>query len=241
MLQNPLEATGRNRQTGPTQGLRRPATAREAARVSRQKKRRDRSADGISGIARALSHPLRVRILERLVSERASAKSLSEEMGVPLGNVAYHLRVLYEECEVTELVATRQVRGAVERFYRLKPRASFDHVDYSGVPPVLLNGLRGSMLQSFVDASVTALGNGSMDSAEDTTFTGLAVTVDRQGWAEVNAAMREAVEKVERAEIRSRGRVADGDPGPTVSAIVGAAAFQAVRRPAVEPEALGSG
>ena len=66
----------------------------------------------------ALNHPLRRRILRVLLSGRsASATDLSELLGVRLGNIAYHMKVL-SELHVLWLASTQQVRGAQERFYR---------------------------------------------------------------------------------------------------------------------------
>ena len=46
-------------------------------------------------LAKALSHPLRQRILERLsAGGEASPKQLSRVLEAPLGNVAYHVRML---------------------------------------------------------------------------------------------------------------------------------------------------
>jgi DNA-binding transcriptional ArsR family regulator len=66
----------------------------------------------------ALNHPLRRQILRVLATGRAaSATELSELLGIRLGNIAYHMKVL-SELKVLWLASTRQVRGAQERFYR---------------------------------------------------------------------------------------------------------------------------
>jgi DNA-binding transcriptional ArsR family regulator len=66
----------------------------------------------------ALNHPLRRRILRVLASGKAaSATDLSELLGMRLGNIAYHMKVL-AELKVLWLAGTQQVRGAEERFYR---------------------------------------------------------------------------------------------------------------------------
>jgi DNA-binding transcriptional ArsR family regulator len=68
-------------------------------------------------IVKALSHPLRHRLLSRLNEGVASPKELAHETGEPLGTVSYHVRVLLE-LDCIELVETEQRRGAVEHFYR---------------------------------------------------------------------------------------------------------------------------
>jgi DNA-binding transcriptional ArsR family regulator len=72
-------------------------------------------------LARALSHPLRVQILEILSERIASPNDLSEELGVELTHVAYHTRTL-DRCGCLELVDTAQRRGATEHYYRTAAR-----------------------------------------------------------------------------------------------------------------------
>ena len=75
---------------------------------------RDRPLD--PKLAKALSHPLRQRILERLSADgEASPSQLSHALDEPLGNVAYHVRILHG-LGFVELVGTRQVRGALEHY-----------------------------------------------------------------------------------------------------------------------------
>lgn len=72
-------------------------------------------------LVRALSHPLRVQILEILSERIASPNDLSEELGVELTHVAYHTRTL-DRCGCLELVDTAQRRGATEHYYRTAAR-----------------------------------------------------------------------------------------------------------------------
>jgi len=67
----------------------------------------------------ALNHPLRRQVL-RVVKENgtASATELCQRFDLPLSNVSYHVKVLVD-LGVLELVRTRKVRGARERFYRV--------------------------------------------------------------------------------------------------------------------------
>jgi DNA-binding transcriptional ArsR family regulator len=72
-------------------------------------------------LVRALSHPLRVQILEILSERVASPNDLAEELGVELTHVAYHTRTL-DGCGCLELVDTAQRRGATEHYYRTAAR-----------------------------------------------------------------------------------------------------------------------
>jgi len=71
-------------------------------------------------LARANTHPLRVSILEVLSLDGGrtlSPKMLSVELRAPLSTVNYHVTEL-RESELVEVVDEKQVRGAVEHFYR---------------------------------------------------------------------------------------------------------------------------
>ena len=71
-------------------------------------------------LARANTHPLRVSILEVLNLDTGrilSPKDLSLELQGPLSTVNYHVTEL-RKCGLLEVVDERQVRGAIEHFYR---------------------------------------------------------------------------------------------------------------------------
>ena len=71
-----------------------------------------------SQLLKALAHPLRRRILRAMsTSAPASPVGIARTLDAPLGDVAYHFRIL-DEHDVLNLVDTRQVRGAREHFYR---------------------------------------------------------------------------------------------------------------------------
>jgi DNA-binding transcriptional ArsR family regulator len=72
--------------------------------------------------AKGCSHPIRAQVLHRLALGPASPKVLSDELGVPLGNVSYHVRHL-RDLGLIELASTRPRRGAVEHTYRLAENA----------------------------------------------------------------------------------------------------------------------
>lgn len=71
-------------------------------------------------LARANTHPLRVSILEVLSLDGGrtlSPKDMSLELQAPLSTVNYHVTEL-RRSDLVEIVGERQVRGAIEHFYR---------------------------------------------------------------------------------------------------------------------------
>src|ERR1700709_496434 len=67
-------------------------------------------------LLRAISHPLRHRLLGMLDGRTASPNMLARELGLPLGRVSYTIR-LPSDLGAIELVRTEPRRGALERFY----------------------------------------------------------------------------------------------------------------------------
>lgn len=68
-------------------------------------------------LAKALSHPIRVEILETLRGRTASPAELSREMNKSLGVISYHASTLVR-CGCLELAHAEPRRGSVEYFFR---------------------------------------------------------------------------------------------------------------------------
>src|SRR3954451_8984986 len=85
-------------------------------------------------IAKALAHPLRARILQRLGERGASPGALAGELGAPLGVVSYHVRML-RDYDCVELVRTEPRRRALQHFYRSTARPTLDAQQWRTLPP----------------------------------------------------------------------------------------------------------
>lgn len=186
-------------------------------------------------IAKALSHPLRVRILERLEEEDASPASLSRQMDdVALGLIAYHVKVL-EESGFLELIETRPRRGAVEHIYRAKPIGG---LELRGVPRSLRGSISATTLQRFIDASVAALQEGTIDRRDDAVLNTMTIGVDEIGWREAVELGRRMWAEFHRihAESHERAAASGGDFAALMSVVVGIAGFEAAnsRRPTAQ-------
>jgi DNA-binding transcriptional ArsR family regulator len=70
-------------------------------------------------VTKALSHPLRIEYLRALATRRElSPSEFARESETPLGNVAYHVKALFE-AGVLEVSSMVPRRGAVEHRYSL--------------------------------------------------------------------------------------------------------------------------
>lgn len=191
-------------------------------------------------LVRALGHPLRVKILEVVQLRNASPSELTDLLEAPLGNVAYHVRVL-EKCGCIEQVATARRRGAVEHYFRARPRSYIGHKDWRKVPKSLRDSVTGSQLGTFFDRAADALEAGTIDAHDDTTLNWMPMAVDAEGWAEVAVVFQAAAARLEKIHELNRRRMAESGEEAT-SLVVGMAAFEPAPQDFVpNPDALEPG
>src|SRR4051812_6213271 len=100
-------------------------------------------------IAKALAHPLRARILQRLGERVASPGELALELDQPLGVVSYHVRML-RDYECVELVRTEPRRGALQHFYRAIARPALNGDDWRALPVGLRRELADETLKNML-------------------------------------------------------------------------------------------
>jgi DNA-binding transcriptional ArsR family regulator len=93
-------------------------------------------------MAKVLAHPLRQDILIVLNERVASPREISDKLGEPLANVAYHVRTLRDN-DLIELAKTEQRRGAVEHYYRALQRPFLSDSDWEGMPVITRSGAYG--------------------------------------------------------------------------------------------------
>jgi DNA-binding transcriptional ArsR family regulator len=177
-------------------------------------------------LVRALSHPLRVRILEVLTERIASPNWLSEALEANLSHVAYHTRTL-DKCGCLDLVDTAQRRGATEHFYKAAPRSFVGNRIWRRVPRAVLGGVTAASLQTFMDKAIAALEAGTIDDRDDTVLTWMPLLLDETGWSEVVAILEEATDRILAAQERSDGRLTDAEARRNaISAVIALAGFE---------------
>jgi DNA-binding transcriptional ArsR family regulator len=153
------------------------------------------SPEGITQqVAKALAHPLRVRILSSLHKGISSPNQLSQELGEPLGNVSYHVKTLLEY-DCVELVKTEPRRGAVEHFYRATDRAFLSDSDWAKIPASARKGISGSILESIGQSATEAMAGGTFGARSDSHLSDTPLQLDKQGWKDLNKTLADAVKK----------------------------------------------
>lgn len=175
---------------------------------------RDRPLD--PNLAKALSHPLRQRILERLSARgEASPSELARLLDERLPNVAYHVRVLVElDCIV--LVRTRQRRGALEHYYRAIAHPWLDAEQWARLPAWFRRQALARTLRDIVsDASAAGVAGGF--DRPDAQVRRLGVALDEQGLHEVAVLVEQLLTSVQRIDADSAIRAAEYETaGPAI-------------------------
>src|SRR6187455_2712336 len=116
-------------------------------------------------IAKALAHPLRARILQRLGERVASPGDLAVELDAPLGVVSYHVRML-RDYDCVELVRTEPRRGALQHFYRATARPQLEESQWRTLPAQLRRELAGETIQDLVTDLAEAADAGTLEDPE---------------------------------------------------------------------------
>jgi DNA-binding transcriptional ArsR family regulator len=172
------------------------------------------SPEGITQqLAKALAHPLRVRILSSLHKGISSPNQLAQELGEPLGNVSYHVKTLLEY-DCVELVKTEPRRGAVEHFYRATERAFFSASDWQKIPASARKGISGSILEMVGHDATEALMAGSIDARSDSHVSRTPLVLDEKGWTELTELLAETLNKAIEIQEGSATRLSDEKSQP---------------------------
>jgi DNA-binding transcriptional ArsR family regulator len=163
-------------------------------------------------IAKALAHPLRARILQRLGERVASPRELAGELAAPLGLVSYHVRML-RDYDCVELVRTEPRRGVLQRFYRATARPFVDGGQWRALPSGLRHGPAAGTLQALVaDLGAAAVG-GNLDDPE-LVLSSTPLELDARGVLKLNRLLTRAQERALAIAAESSAR-ASGTTFPT--------------------------
>lgn len=170
-------------------------------------------------LVKAIGHPLRMRILAALSEHEASPRELSDAFGESLGVVSYHVRILLD-LKCVELVRTTPRRGAVEHHYRAIERPYFSDADWARLPlPVKRTISQGTLSEIWRDVGA-ALDAETFDSRDDRHVSWTNLTLDDQGWAELNDILGAVIEDALEIQAESLARLEAGATPPPTSKLV---------------------
>ncbi len=155
---------------------------------------------------KAMSHPLRVRILAILQERTASPVELAQVLDATLGTVSYHVRTLHH-LGLIELVDETRVRGAVEHHYKAKPRPTVSDEAWSQARPIAKQAAVGSSLQVIDEYARASAASGGFDHS-DAALIRLSLSLDAKGWQQLAKACRKLYEQAQRIEADAAERMA---------------------------------
>jgi DNA-binding transcriptional ArsR family regulator len=162
-------------------------------------------------LVRALSHPLRIRILAILDERTSSAVEIARTLRADLGVVAYHIRTLHR-LGLIELVRETPRRGAIQRFYQARPRPRATTQGWANARPVSKQAHVGAALQQINDIALAANANGGFD-RPGTHFDRRVLKVDAEGFQRLTETLAQVLEDVDRIGSESAERLSH-EAGP---------------------------
>jgi DNA-binding transcriptional ArsR family regulator len=176
-------------------------------------------------LAEAVAHPLRSRCLTILADRVASPAEISRELHIDVGKVGYHVKALLD-ADLVEEVGNRQVRGAVEHFYRAVVRPHISDEEEAELTPGERRVFAETALSIFAANASLALDSGTLTKRPDHYVTRSPIRVDEQGWNDLNEAYAEMFERVYAIQEESTERLGDQSEEPGISTISFLAFFE---------------
>jgi DNA-binding transcriptional ArsR family regulator len=159
---------------------------------------------------RAISHPIRIRLLAMLDEEPASPVILASKLDQPLGTIAYHVRTLYD-LGLLKLVSTRQRRGATEHYYKTTGHPRSSEEAWESLDAISKQRLLTALIAKATDYATRSAAAGGFDAREAHISTD-ALKLDRQGLeqlAEESKKWLARAQEIERESAQRHGQDAE--------------------------------
>jgi DNA-binding transcriptional ArsR family regulator len=158
-------------------------------------------------VAKALSHPLRAKVLTILGQRRASPRQLADELDVPLQNVSYHFRALVA-LKLIRLVDVKARRGSIEHYYEAVAGVVRVPDDaWAKLPAIAQEAVASSILDEIGADVAESFACGGFEDG-DSHLTRTNALLDRQAFAELSRALHSLYALIERLEDDSSARLA---------------------------------
>lgn len=178
-------------------------------------------------VAKAMAHPLRVRILAAVnLEDMGPGRFTRRNPDVDLREASRHFRRL-ADLECIELIGRREGRGR-EHLYRAVRRAIFDASSWGAVPPEYRAGVTGEAMATYMDRVAEAAEAGTLDVRDGRHVTWTALTFDEIAWARFIEAIDEAFYDSLELRVEASLRIAKTGEAP-IPATVGLFCFQSPR------------
>lgn len=167
----------------------------------------------LARMAKAMSSPLRIRILAELNNRAMSPTEFFKQCNVEghsVSTISKHFRKLagYGFLEVIETKTGEERRGAVESFYRATRHTVFDEQIWPMVPDAVKGTITFEAFRALCERVTNAIEAKTIDAREDRHFSWTGFLLDQQGWDElierVDALFHEAFSIADEANRRMK-------------------------------------
>ncbi len=164
-------------------------------------------------LAKAISHPARVEIMVEAVKAPISPAEYVARFGGSVTTAAYHFRELKNQ-DCLEIVDEKQRRGAVEHFYGVTKRALLSDEDFARLPAPLRGGFNASIFSTFMLQGQLALEADTMDSQPNKHVTWTTLKLDKQGFDNLMARLKEVYDQAGVEQLASGARLENSGDDP---------------------------
>jgi DNA-binding transcriptional ArsR family regulator len=162
-------------------------------------------------LATAIAHPTRLHTMRVLGERVASPSEIATEIGEPVNNVAYHVKVL-AELGCIELIEVKEARGGrvKEHLYRANQQPYFDDEAWAQLGESEKLDVVGAIMQQISNDIADAMSHGTFLEPYDGHLSRTPLIVDQEGWGEVNDILAETLEKLLKVKENVVARTDDG-------------------------------
>jgi|GEM_PF-1666943 len=162
-------------------------------------------------LGRALSHPLRAECLTILNARVASPAEIARELNIDVGNVSYHIKQLlaYDCIELVETKTGGSARGATEHFYRGVAQKYLHDDLWEQLSHPVRNGISLTAIRVIIGAIRDSVVAGIFDRMKDRHVSVVTYQLDGDGWEEMKALYKEALERSMAIGARAEGRISE--------------------------------
>jgi DNA-binding transcriptional ArsR family regulator len=144
-------------------------------------------------IAKALSHPLRQRLLMAYSNREVSPSQVARELDESLGDVSYHTKRLVEH-GCLELVRAVRGRGGGKHFYTATANYELTDEQFGMLSPSLRRRVAEPVLAQIIE-DVTEAGASRALADDDVHISRWRLDLDDEGWAELSRLLEQVAER----------------------------------------------
>jgi DNA-binding transcriptional ArsR family regulator len=168
---------------------------------------------GHHDLHRALSHPLRYRILMLLGEVEASPKELTELLEEDFQRVCEQVRIL-KSGGFIELVDEDRRRGGTQHFYKATIRPLLDADEWAELPPGVRETVSATILRVIFSDAAAAMKSGDFDAHPHRVRIDKPMILDERGYEDVDAAAVRHLVELNRIAAESAARlIQSGEKG----------------------------